>query len=164
MSIIIAFKLFFKALFNKEFATRAVALFNTSEVSAAPQAENGLEMGATALLALLQREGRLLDFFKEDIQNAPDAQIGAVVKSTVYSGCRQALQDYLTISPVMDSTEGESITVEEGFDPTSIRLVGKVEGDPPFQGILRHRGWKLETAKLPQCDSGIICPAEVEIA
>src|SRR5947209_3736853 len=32
------------------------------------------------LLALLQREGRLLDFLLEDIQSYPDAHIGAAVR------------------------------------------------------------------------------------
>ena len=35
---------------------------------------------AVQMLALLQRDGRLIDFFKEDIAQYQDAQIGAAVR------------------------------------------------------------------------------------
>ncbi len=168
MRIITAFKAFFKALFNKEFANKlALLLTNSSDIQAPPSQAPSLYPGAVGVLTLLQREGRFIDFLQEDLENVPDAQVGAVVKSTVYKGCRQALQEYLILEPVCPEEEGREITIEAGFDPGAIRLVGKVEGDPPFKGILRHKGWRLQKANLPQSaqdnDTDIVCPAEVEL-
>ncbi|MEW6283727.1 MAG: DUF2760 domain-containing protein, partial [Candidatus Eremiobacterota bacterium] len=77
--------------------------------------------------------------------------------------CRRAAQQYLSIEPVRPEAEGASLTVEPGFDPHEIRLVGNVVGDPPFQGTLRHHGWKLTRADLPEAPAGVLVPAEVEI-
>src|SRR5207247_2954163 len=46
------------------------------------------------LLALLQREGRLLDFLLEDIQSYPDAQIGAAVRD-IHRQCQHAVKEHL---------------------------------------------------------------------
>ena len=174
MSIGIAFKAFFKALFNKEFSQSLAALLSGQAPALPAPAEEpkalpkpAIAPGAVQVLGLLQREGRFIDFLQEDLAQASDAQIGAVVRSTIYSGCRKALQQYLTLAPVMsDSEEGSEVTVAEGFDPAAISLVGQVQGDPPFKGVLRHKGWKLVKAQLPEPDSAnacIICPAEVEL-
>lgn len=168
MRIVTAFKAFFKALFNGEFAEKlALLLTGQEEKKATSSSSPSLYPGAVGVLALLQREGRLIDFLQEDLENVPDAQVGAVVKSTVYKGCRKAVQEYLELEPIRTEEEGLEITVEEGFDPAAVRLVGKVEGDPPFKGVLRHKGWRLKKANLPQSnqdeDSDVICPAEVEL-
>ena len=177
MSIGIAFKAFFKALFNRDFSQKIAALLEgrepEKELPAPEEKQKELPQftiapGAVQVLGLLQREGRLIDFLQEDLGQASDAQVGAVVKSTIYSGCRQALRQYLTLEPIMaDNEEGSDVTVPEGFDPASIRLVGQVQGDPPFQGILRHKGWKITKAQLPdinkEIETGVICPAEVEL-
>ncbi|MGM9998431.1 MAG: DUF2760 domain-containing protein [Candidatus Bruticola sp.] len=167
MRIITAFKAFFKALFNGAFAEKlSLLLEDKADQPVSSASTPSLYPGAVGILALLQREGRLIDFLQEDLENVPEEQIGAVVKSTVYKGCRKALKEYLTLEPVRSEEEGSDITIEEGFDPSSIRLVGKVEGNPPFKGILRHQGWRLAQANLPQStddDSDIICPAEVEL-
>ncbi|MGM9992212.1 MAG: DUF2760 domain-containing protein [Candidatus Bruticola sp.] len=167
MRIVTAFKAFFKALFDGTFAEKlSILLGEKAEQPQSSVSTPSMYPGAVGLLALLQREGRLIDFLQENLDNVPEAQIGAVVKSTVYKGCRKALKDYLELEPVRSEEEGSEITVDEGFDPNSIRLVGKVEGNPPFKGILRHQGWRLVKANLPQStddNSDIICPAEVEL-
>ena len=166
MRIGTAFKAFFKALFNKEFAKNLASFMaGTMPAAQAPEPEPKVPLGAVQVLALLQREGRLLDFLQEDLESASDDQIGAVVRSTVYSGCRKAVKEYLTIVPAVEGEEGSEYTAEPGFDPNTVRLIGKVEGEPPFTGVLRHCGWKITDAKLPSAEKGseIICPAEVEI-
>ena len=30
------------------------------------------------------------------------------------------------------------------------RLMGKISGEPPFKGVLLHKGWKTESVKLPR--------------
>lgn len=121
---------------------------------------------AVQLLALLQREGRLVDFLREDLQPYDDAQIGAAVRS-IHQGCRQVLADHITLEPVLAQREGEEITIPQDFDPSAIRLTGNVSGDPPFRGTVRHPGWRATQVKLPAQPSGqdpkIVAPAEVEI-
>jgi hypothetical protein len=121
---------------------------------------------AVQLLALLQRDGRLVDFLREDIQPYDDAQIGAAVR-TIHESCRQVLTEHLSVEPVLSGQEGDEVSVPEGFDPSAIRLIGNVSGEPPFRGVLRHAGWRTTQVKLPHQPSGqdpkIVAPAEVEI-
>ena len=61
------------------------------------------------VLAVLQRDGRLVDFLQEDIDAYTDAQIGAAVRD-IHRGCRKSLHDYLTIEPIMNAAEEEQVT------------------------------------------------------
>ncbi|MBV9926063.1 MAG: DUF2760 domain-containing protein [Acidobacteria bacterium] len=122
---------------------------------------------AVQLLALLQREGRLVDFFSEDIAPYQDAQVGAAVRE-LHANCRKALAQYVTLEPVIDGEEDRPVTVEEGFDPASVKLVGNVAGRPPLRGLLRHRGWRVTEINLPTlppkgAGRAVVAPAEVEI-
>ena len=121
---------------------------------------------ALRLLGLMQEEGRLIDFIQEDLAPYPDEQIGAAVRG-IQEGCRKALRERISFSPILTAKEGETVTVEPGFDPATIRLTGNVSGEPPFRGVLRHAGWRVDDAKLPDRpgqDPHVIAPAEVEIA
>jgi hypothetical protein len=117
-------------------------------------------------LSVLQREGRLLDFFAEDLSRYEDDQIGAAVRS-IQEDCKKAIKKYIDPKPVIDKEEGETITIEPEFDMDSITLVGKVTGALPFKGILKHRGWKAGKNEIPKLsdvrDASVIIPAEVEI-
>ncbi len=121
---------------------------------------------AIQLLALLQREGRLVDFLREDIGTYDDTQIGAAVRA-IHASCRKVLTENLSIEPVLDGTEGDTVTVPEDFDPSAVRLTGNVSGAAPFRGELRHAGWMAASVTLPEQPKGqnpqIIAPAEVEI-
>lgn len=120
---------------------------------------------AVQILAILQRDGRLVDFLMEDLSTYPDAQVGAAVRD-VHAGCRAALTRYTSLSPVMDDEEGQSVTVERGTDPASVKVTGTIAGDPPYRGVLRHRGWKatrLDLPPLPVTGRTIVAPAEVEV-
>lgn len=132
----------------------------------APAPAKSTSDAAIQLLALLQREGRLVDFLREDLQPYDDAQIGAAVRP-IHQACRQILTEHITIEPVLNGQEGEEVTVPDDFDPSAIRLTGNVSGDPPFRGALRHAGWRAVQIKLPAQPAGqdpkIIAPAEVEI-
>jgi hypothetical protein len=122
--------------------------------------------GALALLALLQREGRLVDFLREPLDGFADADIGAAARD-VHRGCRKVLDQHLTLEPVMPGAEEAKVSVPKGFDPAEIRLIGEAKGEPPFRGTLRHHGWRVVDAKLPALADGIdrmvIAPAEVEL-
>src|SRR5262249_7553748 len=62
-----------RALRDPLFAAKMEALLAPPKPEAPPKPSGA----PLRLLALLQREGRLLDFLLEDIQSYPDAQIGA---------------------------------------------------------------------------------------
>ena len=122
--------------------------------------------GALALLALLQREGRLVDFLRDSIDGASDADIGVAARE-VYRGCRKVLDQHMSFEPVMPGEEEAKVSVPKGFDPAEIRLIGEAKGEPPFRGTLRHHGWRVTESKLPSLaegvDRAVIAPAEVEL-
>jgi hypothetical protein len=122
--------------------------------------------GALAMLALLQREGRLVDFLREPLDGFSDADIGAAARD-VHRGCRKVLDQHLSLEPVMPGAEEAKVAVPKGFDPAEIRLIGEAKGEPPFRGTLRHHGWRVVDAKLPALAEGVdrmvIAPAEVEL-
>lgn len=122
--------------------------------------------GSLAMLALLQREGRLVDFLQEDVDDYEDADIGAAVRD-IHRGCRKVLRDHLTLEAVMPGEEDDKVSVPEGFDPGEVKLIGDVHGDPPFQGVLRHHGWRVAEVNLPklsgEVDRRILAPAQVEV-
>lgn len=118
------------------------------------------------LLALLQKEGRFIDFLEEDLAPYSDAQVGAAVRP-IHEGCRQVLRERFTLERIYSEEEGAEIVVPEDFDRDSVRLTGNVQGKPPFRGTLQHGGWRVNKVDLPPApaglDSRIIAPAEVEI-
>jgi hypothetical protein len=120
---------------------------------------------AVQMLALLQRDGRLVDFLMEDLSAYQDAQVGAAVRD-VHAGCRQALTRYFTLEPVMADDEGQSVTVERDADAARIKVIGNITGQPPYRGVLRHRGWqasRIELPPVPASGRAVVAPAEVEI-
>jgi hypothetical protein len=48
-----------------------------------------------------------------------------------------------------------------------VRVTGNVRGEPPYQGVLRHPGWRSAAFRLPDTtgdrDHTILAPAEVEV-
>jgi hypothetical protein len=123
--------------------------------------------GAVQLLAIFQREGRLLDFLQEEIDAYSDAQIGAAVRD-IHRGCKKALAEHAPLEPVLKENENATVRVDPGFDPSRIRLVGNVVGEPPFTGTLKHHGWRTAKVVLPAAatavDPTVIAPAEVELS
>lgn len=118
------------------------------------------------LFSILQREGRLMDFFAEDIEEYEDEDIGAAVRN-IHENCRKIIDKYIIPKSILVDEEDSEITVEPGFDPNAIKLTGNVTGNPPFKGIVRHKGWKAEKLDMPilsgERDPRIIAPAEIEI-
>jgi hypothetical protein len=147
--------------------TRAAAQAPAAQAATAAAPSPPSPAAALRLLALLQHEGRLVDFLKEDIDGYSDAQVGAAVRS-IHAGCRQALTERIELERIFSAEDGSEVVVEAGFDPATIRLTGNVTGNPPFRGTLQHAGWRAAKVSLPQSpgdtDPTIIAPAEVEIS
>lgn len=162
MGLKLAFKAFFKCLKKSPEAERIAAILD-SDPQKQLEAPKVKHSTSAQLLAAFQKEGRFIDFLQEDLTGFGDAQVGSVSRS-VQEGCRKVLQQYITLSPVLKDKEGDTVTVEEGFDAHEVSLVGKVEGEPPFKGQLRHHGWLLEKDELPDLGSPrVLLPAEVEL-
>jgi hypothetical protein len=152
----LAFRVFWRTLTDPALAARVEPLFQP--LPTGPDLR---------VLAVLQRDGRLIDFLEEDIDAYADAQIGAAVRD-IHRGCRKSLHEYLTIEPVMKAAEEERVTIPSDYDPAAIRLIGNVNGAPPFQGVLKHHGWRVKEAHLPTLpatrgDVSVLSPAEVEV-
>ena len=137
------------------------------EPEAPPRVPTELDVSsALQLLALLQREGRLVDFLQQDVSAFQDAQIGAAAR-VVHDGCRGALERHVKIVPVRSEAEGSRIELRAGFDAASIKLTGNVRGAAPYHGVLKHRGWRAEQVSLPRVvgdhDVRVLASAEVEL-
>lgn len=121
---------------------------------------------ALAMLGMLQREGRLIDFLQEEVAAYSDAEVGAAVR-TVHEGCRKVVRQYLALEPVLKEAEGARVSVPAGFDAQRIRLTGNVAGQPPFSGSLKHHGWVTTAVHFPELspslDARVLAPAEVEL-
>jgi hypothetical protein len=135
-------------------------------VASVPEPSTKVEHDAALqLLGLLQREGRLVDFLQQDVSAFPDADVGAAAR-VVHDGCRRALRAHASVVSVRSEAEGTPITVGEG-ELSALKLTGNVSGAAPYRGVLRHRGWRIESLALPtrvgDQDLAIVAPAEVEL-
>jgi len=132
-----------------------------------PPAAASATDGALHLLAVFQREGRLLDFCEEELAGFSDAAVGAAAR-LVHTGCRKVLRENLELVAVRTEAEGAKVKLDAGFDARAVRLVGNVVGNPPFTGTLKHHGWKANATKFPEPPRGdaakLLAPAEVELA
>lgn len=178
-----AFRCFFSILFHAEIAddivqkavkpagaVRQVPTVAAPSVSRLKEVERPASEAfdrAVQMLALLQRDGRLVDFLAENISAYPDAQLGAAVR-TIHETCRQVLDHYVKLEPILNSEEDQAVTVQAGFDPAAIKLIGNVAGEPPIRGVLRHKGWRVKEVNLPSLPQGagrmVVAPAEVEVS
>lgn len=165
----LAFRCFFRVLSGKPVPDEALPVKEEPKQLPEPEPEPEPEDFARAIqmLGLLQKDGRLIDFLREDIADYDDAQIGAAVRN-IHRDCRKVLEEHVPLVPVMPGEEDSKVTVEEGFDPSTVRLIGNVTGEPPFSGVLRHHGWRAKEPKLPELpesgDTTIVAPAEVELS
>jgi hypothetical protein len=115
-----------------------------AEAQSGPNAVTALQ-----LLSLFQREGRLVDFLQQDITSYPDAEVGAAAR-VVHDGCRKALRAHATIEPVFREDEGARVVLQGGFASDEVKLTGSVGGEPPYAGVLRHKGWRATRLDLPR--------------
>ncbi len=121
---------------------------------------------ALALLSLLQREGRLVDFLEQDIASFSDADVGAAAR-VVHAGCRKALRSHVPVAAIESESEGSRVKLEPGYAISSYKLTGNVAGSAPYNGVLRHKGWRATRCELPETTPGhdvnVLFPAEVEL-
>ena len=177
---------YFRVLFDGMFAARVQALASGSGAEETPKLPEKKEEkeekkeekkekkeekkptfdAALQLLALLQREGRFVDFLEEDVASFQDADIGAAAR-VVHAGCRKALREHVKLEAVRAEEEGTKVTLPEGFSPSEVKLTGNVQGKGPHTGTLRHKGWRATEVRLPTPveghDARVVAQAEVEL-
>ena len=176
----LAFSAFFGVLGDADLALRfgairhgaapvpapAPAPVSTPAPAPVPVLKEASPDAALQLLALLQREARLIDFVGEDLSSYADAQIGAAAR-LVHEGCAKVLREHFSIVPVRSEAEGSRVTLQAGFDAAALRLTGNVVGQAPFTGNLSHRGWRVTEVRLPKLaerhDTRVLAQAEVEL-
>ena len=171
----LAFSAFFGVLGNAQLAARFAALRHGADApppapapapAPAPTLKQASPDAALQLLALLQRDARLIDFAGESLAAYDDAQIGSAAR-LVHEGCAKVLREHFDIVPVRAEAEGTRITLAAGFDAAAVKLTGNVVGQPPFSGNLSHRGWRVAEVRLPKLaeghDARVLAPAEVEL-
>lgn len=132
--------------------------------AAPPKPQAGPADGAVQILAILQRDARLVDFLMEDISAYSDDQVGAAVRD-VHAQSRQSLGRYLRLEPVIDGVEGDYTKISGATGADAIKWIGNVpaSGKAPG-GLLRHKGWKAAQVDLPAAAPGmILAPAELEV-
>jgi hypothetical protein len=167
-----------KVLFDAAFAARVHRLREGAPElpPARPEPEPEPEVQATEperddtaalqILAIMQREGRFIDFLQEDVTSFSDAEIGAAAR-VVHEGCKRGLTEYLELAPVRTEAEDDAVVLEPGFDAKRTRVTGNVVGEPPYRGRLAHHGWIVKQIRLPDLTDGhdprVVAPAEVEL-
>lgn len=119
---------------------------------------------ALALLSVLQREGRLLDFLKEPVDGYSDADVGAAVRG-LHKECGAALERLFGLQPLLPQAEGSTVEAPAGYDPAQYRIVG---GGAGTRGVLAHPGWKAMRCELPAWTGRpesalVLAPAEIEV-
>ncbi len=171
--ISLAFRSFFAILFGDQLPediAKAFGYVKEAAVKPPPAPKPIIEVrtsdGALQILGILQRDARLIDFLMEDIAPYSDEQVGAAVRN-LHGQSREVLERYVGLKPVIDGVEGSNTRVG-GTDPNSIKLLGNVPANgKASQGILRHKGWRVDRVDLPKLTPGqnvqVLAPAEIEI-
>lgn len=181
--LFLAWAAYFRILFDAAYAARVRAAADATPAlpaakepekepapkEPAPKAavETPPHDAALQLLALLQREGRFVDFLEEDVTGFSDADVGAAAR-VVHEGCRKALRGHGKLAPVRTEDEGARVRVEASETRRgAVKLTGNVAGSAPFEGALRHRGWRIDDLRIPATadghDAHVVAPAEVEL-
>ena len=181
MRLLLAFKVFFRTLFDRETGEEVRRLLLEGPVAEAP-AEKPAEKKeppapappkpqrseALSLLAALQREARFLDFVKEPLDGFSDAEVGAAARD-VHRDCGKVLERWFAVQAIAEQEEGADLELPAGFDAGRYRVVGNVAGEPPYRGRLVHHGWEAARCETPtwtgsDSSARVIAPVEVEVS
>lgn len=191
--LVFAYVAFFRILFDGAFAARAEAVKDAMPSLPPPRSEpppepirksidppvkkvkqidevavreTGRRDGALWLLGHLQREGRFVDFLQQDVTSFKDQEVGEAAR-VVHAGCKKAIASVLEVEAIRAEQEGSAVKLEADYDKAANKLTGDVKGSAPYNGTLRHKGWRALNPKLPTPTKGdepsVLCPAEIEL-
>jgi hypothetical protein len=170
LSISLAFRSFFQLLFKDRLSDDLIEQLGLQKRDEKPLTPPPPVMeprdGALQILAILQRDSRLIDFLMEDISAYSDEQVGAAVRG-LHDQSRQALAQYITLQPIIDGVEGTYTRTPAEDSAQVVKFIGNVPAKTPPGGTLRHKGWRAVKTELPPLnprqENRIIAPAEIEI-
>ncbi len=178
--IVIAFRAFFLALFNRQLAEQIDRVLQQRLVEApaepteeapkrapAVKPKTVVRSEAISLLAALQREARFVDFLQEPLAGYSDAQVGAVARD-VHRDCAAVVERLFALKPAVAEAEGSQLELPAAFDSGRYRLTGNVAGEPPFRGQVVHHGWEAARCEVPAWSGSadaarVVAPCEVEL-
>lgn len=190
MSIGTAFRAFFAALTNREVAAGIDSLLRGDKSPSSPRIEQSSPKGsaqptlaaapsrqqevrpvrseAIALLAMLQRESRLVDLIQEPLEQFSDAQVGAAARPCLQQ-CRKTLARVFDVQPLLEGGEGTRVEVPAGASPLRYQWVGNAPagGNTSMTGQLVHPGWQARKGDLGQWtgdpeDANVIAAAQIQ--
>jgi len=182
-----ALKVFWVALTKQDVAARLIDILDRPQIPAIesqapkPCASQGSRpvksepspnrSDAIELLAALQREARFVDFVKESLDGADDADVGAIARD-VHNRCAATLERFFAIRPLADVAEGETIqlSAKEASNASRVRLSCS-SSSIPEEGLrvkVTHSGWKIEKLSLPRWqgrseDAFVLAPIEASV-
>lgn len=135
------------------------------------QARNSLARNdAITLLAVLQRDARLLDLVHESLDDYSDEQIGGAARN-VLRDARKTLERVFALKRLVDVAEGDRIEIPGQASPIRWRVLGSgvnsTDSSAGSSGTLVHAGWIASKADLPTWtgkkeDVLVVAPVEVE--
>jgi hypothetical protein len=161
----------FKLIFSQQYAISLLGpcepiKTETEEAEQVPELTVTEPQSALQLLSVMQKEGRIIDFINQEVNDFSDDQVAAAAR-VVHAGVKTAIKQYVEFAPVSETPEGESISLPEDFDKNEYRLTGNIIGTGPFSGALIHKGWKVTSVNFPllakNSDLRVVAPAEVEL-
>lgn len=120
---------------------------------------------AVTLLAMLQREARLVDLIEEPLDQFSDSQVGAAARPCLVQ-CRSTLQRAFDLRPLLEQAEGQMVDVPADASPLRYQWVGEAAGRSQ-RGRLVHPGWRASRCELASwtaaaADAEVIAPAQIE--
>ena len=133
---------------------------------AAPAAKTPSRSEALTLLAMLQREARLIDLVQEPLHSYSDAQVGAAARQ-VLQDSQKVLKRLFDIEPIAVAQEGAVVQLPEDAARGAYSFTDGTPVSPGDAGALVHGGWRAKRVQMPVWTGSpdealILAPAEVE--
>ena len=118
---------------------------------------------ALTLLAVMQKESRILDLIFDDLDGYSDEQIGGASRQ-VLRDLRDCLDSHLKIESLVDNQEGDVVQIPDAASPIRWKVIGDASAQ---SGTLTHAGYVAKKVALPEWtgteeSASIIAPAEVD--
>jgi hypothetical protein len=118
---------------------------------------------ALTLLAVMQKESRILDLIFDDLDGYSDEQIGGASRQ-VLRDLRDCLDSHVKIESLVDKQEGDVVQIPDTASPIRWKVIGDASAQ---SGTLTHAGYVAKKVTLPEWtgteeNASIIAPAEVD--
>ena len=118
---------------------------------------------ALTLLAVMQKESRILDLIFDDLDGYSDEQIGGASRQ-VLRDLRDCLDSHVKIESLVDKQEGDVVQIPDAASPIRWKVIGDASAQ---SGTLTHAGYVAKKVALPEWtgteeNASVIAPAEVD--